>query len=228
MAAKANPFFAISTPDALANDVRNAPADAVAKLAVLHAEAEETARLANLLSRALHAAIALPLAATLVIALSSGTSVAPRAAWAVLVAVASLAIARAYAAAIGRPFERAALHAFAQDLMEVLVYSGCAWGAGAFLVLPGSAPVGSALVFAAAPALGIGLLLRERRAVLFFLAPVATLTSFACVLRQFSDGATNAALVLIASAVVAAALILFNRRETSMSPDAATFDLLNI
>jgi hypothetical protein len=71
-------------------------------------------------------------------------------------------------------------------------------------------------------------LLRERRAVLFFLAPVATLTSFACVLRQFSDGATNAALVLIASAVVAAALILFNRRETSMSPDAATFDLLNI
>ena len=228
MAAQANPFFAISMPDALANDVRNAPADAVAKLAVLHAEAEETARLANLLGRALHAAIALPLAATLVIALSSGTSVAPRAAWAVLVAVASLAIARAYANAIGRPFERAALHSFAQDLTAVLVYSGCAWGAGAFLVLPGSAPVGSALMFAAGPALGIGLLLRERRAVLFFLAPVAALTSFACVLRQFSEGTMNAALVLIASAIVAAALILFHRREASISPDAATFDLLNI
>ncbi len=228
MAAQANPFFAIATPDALANDVRNAPADAVAKLAVLHAEAEETARLAALLGRALHAAIALPLAATLVIALSSGSTIAPRVAWAVLVAMASLAIARAYASAVGRPFERAALRAFAHDLMAVLVYSGCAWGAGAFLVLPGSAPVGSALVFAAAPALGIGLLLREPRAVLFFLAPVATLTSFACVLRQFSEATMNAALVLIASAIVAAALILFSRRETTMAPDAATFDLLNI
>jgi len=228
MAAQANPFFAIPTPDAVANDVRNAPADAVAKLAVLHAEAEETARLAGLLSRALHAAIALPLAATLVIALSSGASVAPRVAWAVLVAVASLAIARAYANAIGRPFERAALHAFAQDLTAVLVYCGVAWGAGAFLVLPGSAPVGSALVFAAVPAIGIGLLLRERRAVLFFLAPVAALTSFACVLRQLGDGTINAALVLIASAIVAAGLILFHRRETSISPDAATFELLNI
>jgi hypothetical protein len=228
MAAQANPFFALNTPHALANDVRNAPADAVAKLAVLHAEAEETARLANLLARALHAAIALPLAATLVIALSSGASVAPRVAWAVLVAVASLAIARAYATAAGRPFERAALHAFAQDLTAALVYSGCAWGAGAFLVLPGSAPIGSALVFAAVPALGIGLLLRERRAVLFFLAPVAALTSFACVLRQFSDGTMNAALVLIASAIVAATLILFHRREAGLAPDAATFDLLNL
>jgi hypothetical protein len=38
----------------------------------------------------------------------------------------------------------------------------------------------------------------------------------------------NAALVLIASAIVAAALILFHRREARISPDAATFDLLNI
>jgi ABC-type Mn2+/Zn2+ transport system permease subunit len=139
-----------------------------------------------------------------------------------------LAIARAYATAAGRLFERAALHAFAQDLTAALVYSGCAWGAGAFLVLPGSAPIGSALVFAAVPALGIGLLLRERRAVLFFLAPVAALTSFACVLRQFSDGTMNAALVLIASAIVAATLILFHRREAGLAPDAATFDLLNL
>jgi hypothetical protein len=83
-------------------------------------------------------------------------------------------------------------------------------------------------VFAAVPALGIGLLLRERRAVLFFLAPVAALTSFACVLRQFSDGTMNAALVLIASAIVAATLILFHRREAGLAPDAATFDLLNL
>jgi hypothetical protein len=38
----------------------------------------------------------------------------------------------------------------------------------------------------------------------------------------------NAALVLIASAIVAATLILFHRREAGLAPDAATFDLLNL
>ena len=99
MAARA--FLDFAAPDtALADDIRGNPRSAMAKLAVLHAEAEETSRLANLLGRSLHAAIALPLAAMIPIVLSSSAGAAPRVAWAVLVIVASMAIARAYAGAI--------------------------------------------------------------------------------------------------------------------------------
>lgn len=227
MAARA--FLDFAAPDtALADDIRGNPRSAMAKLAVLHAEAEETSRLANLLGRSLHAAIALPLAAMIPIVLSSNAGAAPRVAWAVLVIVASMAIARAYAGAIDRPFERAALHAFANDLTAVLLYCGIAWGAGAFLVLSQLAPVGSALVFAAAPALGLGVLLRDRRAVLIFLAPAAALTAFACVLRPFTAGTMNATLVLVASAIVAGALVIIDRREADSRAQSAALDLLNI
>lgn len=221
MAASANPFFDVTEPiESLADDAHAEPRSAIARLAILHAEAEETARLSNLLGRSLFAAIALPLAAGLTIWLSSGVSTAPCVAWAVLVIVASLSIARAYVSAIGQPFERAILHAFAQDLSAVILYAGFAWGAGAFLVLANTAPIGSALVFAAAPALGLGLLLRERNAVVLFLAPVATLTSFACVLRPFTAGAMNAALVLIACAIVAGALIAADHRRAKARAQA--------
>lgn len=228
MAVRALSFFDFApTADTLAEDIRGNPANAVAKLAILHAEAEETSRLANLLGRSLHAAIALPLAAMVPIILSSDAGAAPRVAWAVLVVVASLAIAKTYASAIGRPFERAALHSFANDLTAVLLYSGIAWGAGAFLVLSQSVPVGAALVFATAPALGLGLLLRDRRAILLFLAPAAALTAFACVLRPFSAGTMNAALVLIASAIVASALIIIDRRETTNRAQGLALNLLD-
>ena len=228
MAAHANPLLDFASPAAaLAEDLRNKPSSAVAKLAILHAEAEETSRLAKLLGRSLHAAIALPLAAMMPIALSADAGAAPRVAWAVLIIVASLAIARAYANTIGRPFERAALHTFANDLTAVLLYCGIAWGAGAFLVLSQSSPVGSALVFATAPALGLGLLLRDRRAILLFLAPAAALTAFACVLRPFSAGTMNAVLVLIACAILAAALIVIDRREADRRERSTALDLLD-
>ena len=228
MAAHANPLLDLSLPaPTLAADTRHMPESAIAKLAVLHAEAEETAHLSNLLGRSLHAAIAIPLAAMVPIGLSADVGAAPRVAWAVLIIVASLAIARTYASAIGRPFERVALHSFANDLTAVLLYSGIAWGAGAFLVLPQSAPVGAALVFAAAPALGLGLLLRDRRAILLFLAPAAALTAFACVLRPFSAGTMNAELVLVACAFLAAALIVIDRREAGRRAQGMPFNLLD-
>jgi hypothetical protein len=227
MAMQAIAFFgAPSSAETLADDIRGQTSP-IAKLTALHAEAEETTRLAHLLGRSLYAAIALPLAATLAIVLSAGAGAAPRVAWAVLVVVASLAIARTYAGAIGQPFERTALNAFARNLMMVLLYAGCAWGAGAFLILTKSAPIGAALVFAAGPAAGVGLLLRERNAVLLFLAPVALLTSFACVLRQFTDGAMNAASVLVACAVFAAALIIADRYRAGIRTEDGVLGLLD-
>jgi hypothetical protein len=220
MAVRANPFFDLASP-ADAAQVSSEPRASVARLAQMHAEAVETARLANLLGRAWHAAVALPVLAVLTVVLSGAAGTPPLVAWGILIAVASLAVVRVYGAAIRQPFERASLHAFAQDLSACLLYAGFAWGAGAFLVLGGSASGGTALLFASVPAVVLAVLLRERNATLLFLAPVAALTAFACVLRPFSGGALAAALVLIACAVVAAAIVAAarysaRRHETDM------------
>lgn len=209
MAARANPFFDATAPTV--EQPEPAPYNAVAKLAQMHAEAVETARLANLLGRSLSVAIALPILAALAMALGGAASLAATVSWGILVAVASLSVLRAHGNAIHQPFERAALHAFAQDLSACLLYAGFAWGAGAFLVLASMAPAGAALLFAAVPAAAIAMLLRERAAVLLFVAPVAALTSFACVLRPFAGGALGAGLVLIGCAVVAGAMIAASR-----------------
>jgi hypothetical protein len=187
------------------------PERPIDQLARMHAEAIETARLANLLGRALYVAIALPVMAALAVLFAGGTGLPATVAWAILIVIASLSVARAYAHAIGQPFERPVLQAFAQDLNACLLYAGFSWGAGAFLAIAGGAPSGVALLFASVPAVVVMVLLRERQAVLLFLAPVAALTSFACVVRPFAAGALSAALVLIACAGVAAAIIAVSR-----------------
>lgn len=180
-------------------------------LARMHHEAVETARLANLLGRSLQAAIGLPILAALAVFMAGGAGVPSTTAWAILIAVASLSIARAYASAINRPFERAVLRAFAKDINACLLYAGFAWGAGAFLALgPATTPL-VAMAFAGIPTAGVAFLLRDRMPVLLFLAPVAALTAFACVLRSFAEGTLAAGLVLILSAVVASAAILIER-----------------
>jgi hypothetical protein len=224
MAVQASSIFEASSMS-LADDIRG-QTNALAKLAALHAEAEESARLSYMLGRSLYVAMALPLAATVAIFLASGAGTAPRVAWGVLVAVASVAIARTYVSTVDQPFERSALRAFEQNLMAVLIYAGCAWGAGAFLVLTSTAPLGAALVFAAGPAAGLGLLLCDRKAILLFLAPVALLTSFACVLRHFTDGAMNAMSVLGACALFAAALVIADRYRTGDHGEDAVLRLL--
>jgi hypothetical protein len=216
MAARANPFFDIaSPPPQRAEEIALAPRSAVAQLAQMHAEAVETARLANLLGRAVGAAIALPVMAVAAVLLGGGAGLPSTIAWGILIAVSSLAIARAYGHAIGQPFERATLHAFAQDLSACLLYAGFAWGAGAFLALTSAASGGMALLFCAVPAAAIALLLRERQAVLLFIAPVAALTAFACVLRPFAHGALDAGLVLLAGAVVAGIMVAVSRFAAS-------------
>ncbi len=129
----------------------------------MHHEASETARLANLLGRALQAAIALPVMTVLAVSLAGGAGAAPTTAWAILITVASLSVARTYAHAIGQPFERAVLKAFALDLQACCLYAGFAWGAGAFLALPGSATAMDALLFAGVPAAALAALLRDPR-----------------------------------------------------------------
>jgi hypothetical protein len=192
-----------------------APSDTqhpVARLAALHVEARETARLANLLGRSAYAVLALPAMTLATLALSElGGGLVQAFVWIVFMTVATGAILFAYRRTIGQPFERAALKSFSQDLSAILVFAGFAWGAGAFLALAPHTAIGAPALFVATAAASVGLLLREREMVFLFLAPAATLTSFACVLRPTAGGALDAALVLIASATVAGIAILAER-----------------
>jgi hypothetical protein len=208
MAEPAKPLIA---DIAIAKPVPVATELPLATLARMHHEAVETARLANLLGRSLQAAIGLPILAALAVFTAGGAGVPSTTAWGILVAVASLSIARAYASAINQPFERAVLRAFAKDINACLLYAGFAWGAGAFLALGSGASPLAIVAFAAVPIAGIAILLRDRLPALLFLAPVAALTSFACVIRPFADGALAAGLVLILSALVAGSVILVER-----------------
>jgi len=193
----------------------------VARLAELHAEAEETARLANLLGRSIHVALALPVLAAA--ALTAGRiGLAQSAAWACFVVAASFAIALAYRRTIGQPFARAALKSFSQDLGAILVFAGAAWGAGAFLALPADANVALVVLFAAGAGTAVAVLLRDRMSVFLFLAPVAALASFACVLRPLGGGPLDAAFVLIACSAVAACA-LFARPKAAQAEGVAEF-----
>lgn len=186
----------------------------VAQLAMLHAEARETARLANLLGRSIHAAAGL-------VAMSAVTLVAADAwgaralVWAGFMLAAAGVIALAYRRTIAQPFERAPLKSFSQDLKAILMFAGVAWGAGAFLGLPASAGIGYVVLFGAGGSAAIAVLLREPETALHFLAPTAALASFACVLRPLSGGALGAGFVLIACAAVAGVAVLAARSPES-------------
>jgi len=205
MAAHAHPLFEIASAPEPQVEAPAAPVSALTRLAQIHAEAVDTARLANLLGRSLYATAALAVLG--VAALAAGGGVAsPSIAWAILMTVGLLAMLRAYAFAIRQPFERAALQAFAQDIRASMLYAGFAWGAGAFLVLSGTVSGLEVVLFAAVPTLAIAALLREREAALLFVAPAAGLSSLACAVRPISGGALAAGAILMGCAVVAVIL----------------------
>jgi hypothetical protein len=179
------------------------------RLAVLHAEAGELFRLSAFPQRAL--VIAGLLAAGSVLA--AYLFFAPvTLVWLVL----SLAGAGALLAACRRtrkaPFDRGHLQSFLEEMRAMLLYAGVIWGTGGWFVLPATAPVFTILVFAALPVGAIAALGRDRDLALLFGVPVATLVSFASVLRPFSDAGLDAGLILIACGLSGAAMLAALRR----------------
>jgi len=184
---------------------------AIARLKLLHAEAEETARLANLLGRSLHAGIALPVLGILAVGLADDVNPASQLVWCGFVAVISAAMLLAYRHAMQQPFERVVLDNFAKDLSAILLFAGFAWGAGAFLALPVGTSAVAAVAFAVVPAAIVAYLLRDSEALYLFLAPVAALTFAACLMKPYAAGLVAAALVACACAAVAGLTLYLNR-----------------
>jgi hypothetical protein len=186
------------------------PAANLARLALLHDEAHETALLANLLGRA--PAVATALVALALVAAGfcfAQSSVAALVVWLVLVAASAGAILRGYVQAIRVPFERTPLRAFSEDLSAIMLYAGFAWGAGAFLVLPSALPLPGLVLFSAGTCMAVAALLRAREHALLFLAPVAGLCTMAPVIRGDVRGLYVLAACGLAAGLIQAADRLF-------------------
>ncbi len=196
----------------------------VARLAALHAEAQETAKLANLLGRSIHAASTLVLMGIPVLTMG-GAGLIKSLTWAAFVLTAAGAIVVAYRRAIRQPFERDALKSFSYDLRAILLFAGFAWGAGAFLALPVDTATTTIILFTSGACAVIAFLLRDLKSTFLFLAPVAALSSFACVLRPLAGGALDAASALIACGLVA---VLAASATRATARDAETPELAGL
>jgi hypothetical protein len=195
------------------------PRNEIARLALLHDEARETALLANLLGRTPFAAAAIAIGALATIAFAYGTMpIAETVVWLALTLIGLGAMARNYTRAIRQPFERGILREFAYDLNAIAIYAGFAWGAGAYLALGPQTQVLTLVAYAALVPAVVAVTLRTREVSLGFLAPVAGLSAFAAVLRPFPEGPLAAAFVLIACAAVGGAIFWADR--LSMPPQA--------
>lgn len=85
----------------------------------------------------------------------------------------------------------------AAQLRRLLFYTGAAWGLGAFLVLPDQPAPALAIIFAAAPSLGLSLLLGDHKGATAFIAPVTLATAGAASLDARPSGLWVAATILV-------------------------------
>lgn len=199
----------------------HSPEQALGKLAALHEEASETARLANLLGNCPRLILALPALALASVWLLGGGALWTNLLWLGFVGSAALALSAFTVQTLRRPFARLRLQRFARQTSAGLVYAGFAWGAGAYLILPADDGPLSLALFAAAPAVAVMLTLREREAVFLFLLPSGVLCAFAAVLRPFADGGLASAAVLIACAVIAGLAMVRDPRRIGVDGKAA-------
>ncbi len=204
----ANPLLATPLPAHTAQrekHARDAHAGMVSaplsRLRALHDEAEETARLANLLGRTLYASVALTLGTALALAFAT-TGLAREAGYGVLMLLAVGAALHAYRHTMAAPFERAALRSFSEDLNAIILYSGFAWGAGAFLAFGVAANPLASVVYSAGMIAVLAVVLRSVTPVLHFAMPAAAL----CAASLLLGGHGLAAVAVLASCAAVAAV----------------------
>jgi hypothetical protein len=198
---------ALRAPADIQAEIPADPSDPVARLSAMHAEAEETALLANLLGRTMYAGVTLAAASALALALAHAP-VAREISWGLLMLAGAGALIWSYLRTIRSPFERDALRTFGSDLSAVLFYAGFSWGAGAFLILPPDASPVIALLFSACTAVVFASILRAREPVVIFVVPVALLTALAAFLRPFPLAELTASLAVTSCAFVTGAVLL--------------------
>lgn len=174
-----------------------APYDALAQLSRLRDEAGQDLRLTRFLASAPRACMLLLAAGTLT-ALSSAKGLGYEFLWAMLLLAGIVAITFNHIRnfAVARPMQ--SLPAAASHLRGLLLYTGLAWGSGAFLVLPAQPAPILTFVFAVVPAALLGIILKDQKAAAAFAAPVAVATVMAALLAGWPQALWISAAILAA------------------------------
>jgi hypothetical protein len=168
------------------------PREALTRLPHLHREARRNFGEARLLARSPAAAMLLMTAGALVLLIcglpGEGVTIKAGFAWSALLLTGIAAMTRNYIRGFARALDRVPLPAAAADLRAILLYTGLAWGAGAYLVMPVTAFAAAALAFAVLPPLALVLLLRDEGAAAAFTVPVALLGAGAALMQAGQAG----------------------------------------
>jgi hypothetical protein len=158
---------------------------ALMRLRSLHGEARRDLALAQFVARVPAACMVLMItgAATLIwAAAAGGAGLKGGFAWSALVLLGIVAMTRLHIRGFARSLRRTPLAEAGADLRQLLLYTGAAWGGGAFLIMPDQPAPALVFFFAALPSLGLALSLRDARGFAAFAAPASALIAGATLL----------------------------------------------
>ena len=160
------------------------PREALARLPALHREAVRDLHLSQFLARSPRFCIALMLAGvvTLIWGNVPATDFASDFIWATSILIGIAAMTRTTIRGFARSPSLVPLQHTASELRLLLLYTGVAWGTGAFLAMPALPSPALAFVFAIGPSLACALILTDQKGVIAFGTPVALLTAVAALL----------------------------------------------
>jgi hypothetical protein len=123
--------------------------------------------------------------------------------WVMLVLIGIVAMTRNYIRGFARSLRRVPLQEAASDLRVLLLYTGAAWGAGAFLVMPSLPAPTLAFAFVAAPSLACTLALPDEIGVVAFIVPAAMATATAAMLGAWPFDIWLAGTTLVTGTAIA-------------------------
>jgi hypothetical protein len=184
---------------------------ALRRLVDLHGEAGRNLALAQFLARSPGACVILMLAGISVLTwtvLAGGGSLRADFGWAALVLFGVAAMTRNYIRGFARSLRRTPLQESASDLMMLLLYTGAAWGMGAFLVMPDLPAPALGFLFAAAPCAGVALALKHAGGTLAFTAPATIIPAAAAMMGAWPlDFGVAAAILATGTAIAGLAFL---------------------
>lgn len=156
------------------------PQNGLRRLSLLHQEGARNVGLLRFLARSPSASIVLMSAGALTLlwaGASGGGTLKADFGWAALVLLGIVAMTRNFIRGYARSLRRLPLEEAVADLRMLLFYTGMAWGAGAFLVMPALPAPALVFFFALAPSLGLTLALPDAKGVLAFVLPASQITA---------------------------------------------------
>jgi hypothetical protein len=200
-----------------ANPPTAIPYEALARLSHLHGEARADLSLNGMLARSPQACVLLMVGGALVL-MASDASLKCDFAWAAALLMGVLAMTRNYIRGFARSLRRVPLQEAASDLRTLLLYTGMAWGTGAFVVMPGLPSPAFAIAFAILPCFAIALILRDEKGATAFCIPIMILSAAAALMQAWPADSLVAAFILLAGTAAiflpAFVAMLCGRRET--------------